>query len=33
MNVKWQGGIPVVWGKLKDGRPFAGVTNLQMVDY
>jgi hypothetical protein len=33
MNVKWQGGIPVVWGKMKDGRPFAGVTSLMMVDY
>lgn len=33
MNVKWEGGIPVVWGKLKDGRPFAGVTSLTMVDY
>lgn len=33
MNVKWQGGMPVVYGKMKDGRPFAGVTNPQMVDY
>ncbi len=33
MNVKLEGGIPVVWGKMKDGRPFAGVTNPMMVDY
>jgi hypothetical protein len=33
MNVKWEGGLPVVWGKMKDGRPFAGVTNPMMVDY
>jgi hypothetical protein len=32
MNVKWQGGIPVVFGKMSDGRPFAGVTNPQMID-
>lgn len=33
MNVKWQGGMPVVWGKMKDGRPFAGVTTPSMVNY
>lgn len=33
MHVKWEGGMPVVYGKMKDGRPFAGVTNPQMVDY
>lgn len=33
MNVKMEMGvIPVVWGTMKDGRPFAGVTNDQMID-
>lgn len=32
MNVKWRGGIPVVFGAMNDGRPFAGVTNPQMID-
>jgi len=32
MQVRWQGGLPVVFGKLSDGRPFAGVTNPQMID-
>ena len=33
MNVKMEGGyLPVVWGTMKDGRPFVGVTNPQMID-
>lgn len=33
MNVKMEGGyLPVVWGTMKDGRPFAGVTNPQMIE-
>jgi hypothetical protein len=33
MNVRMEMGvIPVVWGKMKDGRPFAGVTIPNMVD-
>jgi hypothetical protein len=33
MNVRMEMGvIPVVSGKLKDGRPFAGVTIPNMVD-
>lgn len=32
MNVQWKSGIPVVFGTMNDGRPFAGVTNPQMVD-
>ena len=34
MNVRTEMGvIPVVWGTMKDGRPFAGVTNPQMIDH
>lgn len=33
MNIRLEGDIPVVWGKMSDGRPFAGVTLLGMVDY
>lgn len=33
MNVKWEDGIPVVSGKMKDGRQFSGVTSPVMVDY
>ncbi|MFM0044130.1 hypothetical protein [Paraburkholderia sediminicola] len=32
VNVKWQGGIPVVSGKMSDGRPFSGVTLPNMID-
>ena len=33
MNVKMEGGyLPVVWGTMKDGLPFAGVTNPSMID-
>jgi hypothetical protein len=32
MNVKWKGGIPIVWGVMKDGLPFAGVTLQNMID-
>lgn len=33
MSVKMEGGyLPVVWGTMKDGLPFAGVTNLSMID-
>jgi hypothetical protein len=33
MNVRMEMGvIPVVWGKTKDGRPFAGVTIPNMVE-
>jgi len=32
MNVKWEGGLPVVSGKTADGRPFAGITNPVMID-
>lgn len=33
MNVKMEGGyLPVVWGTMKDGRPFAGGTNPQMIE-
>ena len=33
MNVKMEGGyLPFVWGTMKDGRPFAGVTNPQMIN-
>ncbi|MBB3004354.1 hypothetical protein FHX57_006736 [Paraburkholderia tropica] len=33
MTVEWKGGIPVVFGKMSDGRPFAGVTSPMMVDH
>lgn len=34
MNVKMDGGyLPVVWGTMEDGRPFAGVTNPSMIDH
>lgn len=33
MNVKWEGGLPVVYGTMADKRPFAGVTSPTMVDY
>lgn len=33
MNVRMEmGAIPVVSGKMKDGRPFAGVTIQNMID-
>jgi hypothetical protein len=33
MNVRMEMGvIPVVWGKLQDGRPFAGVTIPNMIE-
>lgn len=33
MHVRMDGGyIPVVWGKMNDGRPFSGVTIPNMID-
>ncbi|MGX6999918.1 hypothetical protein [Caballeronia sp. KNU42] len=33
MNVKMEDGyLPVVWGIMKDGLPFAGVTSPSMID-